>query len=472
MGSSIHCSIANLTKSLSILVLAFVTIIGYGQELAYDDQDLQMSNGFFDEALTKRQSYQWLTDLCNLGPRLSGSETSLEAISWVKEVMDTCGFDSVYLQPVMVPHWERGKRETAHLIDHNGSRYELNILAIGGSVATPPEGLSGEVIEVPSLDAIDELMDEEVEGKIVFYNPLFDQRNISTGASYGANVGTRSQGAIKAAAKGAIASIIRSVGSAYDDVPHTGTGSYSANVDSIPAAALGVVSAELLHRILALDPNAQLHLGIHSQWHEDAQSFNVIGEVRGDTEPDKIIAMGGHLDSWDVGHGAHDDGAGCMHALGALKLIIDAGIRPNHTIRAVMFINEENGTRGGQKYADLAVAQGDHHLVAIESDAGGFTPRGFGVTAAEEQRQLLESWLPVFPRNTVSYFAKGGGGVDIGPLHRADGTPMIGLIVDGQRMFDLHHSANDVIETVHPRELELGTASLATLVYMLDRYGW
>jgi hypothetical protein len=232
-----------------------------------------------------------------------------------------------------------------------------------------------------------------------------------------------------------------------------------------------VQSAELLHQILQLDPRAKLHLTMNCQWFEDALSFNVIAELKGTDHPEEIIVMGGHMDSWDVGEGAHDDGAGCMHALGALKLMVDQQIKPKRTIRAVMFINEENGTRGGKAYAHEAMKLSEKHLVAIESDAGGYAPRGFGVTATELQRMKLETWLPLFPKNTISYMSKGGGGVDIGPVNQADGTPMIGLNVDGQKMFDLHHSANDVFSTVHPRELELGTASMATLVYLLSEYG-
>lgn len=435
------------------------------------DEDKITIRSFFDRALSERQSYQWLADLCAIGPRLSGSENSLKAIHWVKGVMDTCGFDRVYLQPTLVPHWERGNPEKAVLHDSEGGLYELNVLAIGGSVATPPGGIFAEIVEVPSLMAIEDLSREDVEGKIVFYNPPFDQTNIATGASYGSNVGTRAQGAVKAAQKGAVASIIRSVSSGSDDAPHTGTGHYEADVDSIPAAALGVKSADLVQQIIRLDPHAKLHLTMHGRWYEDATSYNVVAELKGTEFPEEIIVMGGHMDSWDVGEGAHDDGAGCMHALGALKLLVDGDIKPKRTIRAVMFINEENGTRGGQEYADQAVKNGEKHIVAIESDAGGYTPRGFGVTSSEDQRKKLENWLEYFPKNTISYMSKGGGGVDIGPLHRADGTPMIGLSVDGQKMFDLHHSANDVFEAVHPRELELGTASMATLVYLLSEYG-
>ena len=460
------------TRAFILITVALcLNLQTVGAQTAHSDDDQKQSKAFYDQALTKSQSYIWLEDLCKIGPRLSGSQTSLDAIHWVKGIMDTCGLDTVYLQPVMVPHWERGKAEEAVLIDGSGQSLPLSVLAIGGSIATAPGGITAEVLEVSSLQDMRDIDAERVKGKIVFYNPEWDQRNIGPGASYGANVGTRSQGAILAARKGAVASVIRSVGSAYDDVPHTGTGSYEKGVDSIPAAALGVISADKLSQALKLDPKIKLRLTINSRWYPDAQSYNVIGEVRGSENPEEIIAMGGHLDSWDVGHGAHDDGAGCMHALGALKLILDEGIRPKRTIRAVMWINEENGTRGGHAYADEAVRKNERHLIAIESDAGGFSPRGFGLTGSEDQRMRVETWLPIFPRNTISYIAKGGGGVDIGPLHRATGVPMMSLSVDGQRMFDLHHSANDVFASVHRREMVLGTASLATMVYLLDQYG-
>ncbi len=457
-----------LASRSSVLIL--LMLIGLVSLPGQQDNDLKQIKAFFDVALAERQSHRWLEDLCAIGPRLSGSQSSLDAIAWVKQVMDTCGFDSVYLQEVMVPHWERGQAESAVLRGTSGRTFELSVLAIGGSVPTPVEGISAEVIEVKSLDDLDSRSEAEVAGKIVFYNFDFDPRNISTGASYGANVGMRAQGAVRAARKGAVASVIRSLTSARDDVPHTGTGSYEEDLDSIPAAALGVQSADLLHRVISQDPRARLTLKINSRWYPDAVSYNVIAEIRGHEYPDEIIVVGGHLDSWDVGQGAHDDGAGCMHSLGALKFMSDQ-VRNLRTIRAVMFINEENGTRGGQKYAELAKQKSERHLIAMESDAGGFSPRAFGFTGTDAQREKVMSWLPLFPRNTISYINKGGGGVDIGPLHRTTGTPMMGLIVDGQRAFDVHHSANDVFSSVHPREMELGTASLATMVYLLDKYG-
>ncbi|MDH3649236.1 MAG: M20/M25/M40 family metallo-hydrolase [Saprospiraceae bacterium] len=457
---------------IAVLAFAMGCIIPCRAQGEDEASDRATVRHFFDEALTKQQSYEWLKHLClHIGPRLSGSKNAARAIKWVKDIADSSGFDNVHLQDVMVPYWERGPQEMATLTDSRGTQHPLSVLAIGGSIATPGGGVSGQVLEVESLEAAKALSRLDVEGRILFYNPKFDRRNIMTGASYGANVGTRSSGAVIAAEKGAIASVIRSVTSSNDDIPHTGTSAYREGVKKIPAAALGVRSADLISEIIARDPDAILQLKIQSKWNEDAPSHNVVAEIRGSELPEEIIVVGGHLDSWDVGHGAHDDGAGCMHALGALRLLVTAGIQPRRTIRAVMFINEENGTRGGEKYAALAVQKGEKHLMAIESDAGGFTPRGFGVSASDAQREKMQQWLSLFPRNTISYFSRGGGGVDIGPLHRADGTPMMGLVTDTQRMFDLHHSAKDTFDQVHPREMELGTASLATIIYLLDKYG-
>lgn len=470
-----------IRSGLFSLILAALSLSGFtqpareagnGVEENPIDQEVAVAiKSFFDEALSEKASYRLLKQLCEeIGPRLSGSEGAKAAVLWAKDVMKKEGFDEVYLQDVMVPHWERGEKEEAYMIEANGRRTELSFLAIGGSVPTPSEGITGEVIEVMSMDELTMLGEENIKGKIVFFNKAFDPRNISQGASYGATVSQRTQGAIKAATYGAVAAVIRSLSSAWDDVPHTGTMSYKADVDSIPHGALGVRSAELLSQKLQ-EGQVKVHMKINSKWRPDAPSHNVIGVIKGHEFPEEIITVGGHLDSWDVGQGAHDDGAGCMHALGTLKLFKKLGIKPKRTIRAVMFMNEENGTRGGLKYAEIAKNTGEKHLVAIESDAGGFTPRGFGVTASDEQLEKVRSWLPYFDPRTVAYFSKGGGGVDIRPLYEAIGTPMIGLITDGQRTFDYHHSENDIIENVHPRELELGTASLAALVYLIDRYG-
>ncbi len=431
--------------------------------------DVKVIKQLFDEALTTRETYQLLDHLCNnIGHRLSGSEGAAKAVEWTEQVMKDYGFDKVYKQDVMVPNWKRGEKEIARIV---GSNVELSALALGMSVATPNEGLTAEVIEVQGLEDVDALGKENIEGKIVFYNRPTDQRHIQTGAAYGGAVDQRAAGPAMAARYGAVGVVIRSVGTAFDDVPHTGVTMYQDSIPKIPAAALGVQSADQLTKALEENPNTQLFLKMSCQTLEDAPSHNVIGELVGSEFPDEIITIGGHLDSWDVGHGAHDDGSGCMQSIQVLRLFQKLGIQPKRTIRAVMFINEENGTRGGLKYAELAEANQENHLIAIESDGGAFSPRGFGVSAEDATLDKMRSWLPYFNPNTISYIKKGGGGVDIGPLNRTLGTPTAGFIVDSQRAFDYHHSPADVFATVHPRELELGTASIAGFIYFIDKYG-
>jgi len=392
-------------------------------------------------------------------------------VSWSKGVMESYGFDTVYLQEVMVPHWERGKVEEAYFYSGK-EKINLSILGAGGTVSTPKEGITAGVVEVASLDEVDELGREKIEGKIVFYNKAFNQRYVNQGASYGQTGFQRRSGAVKAAEHGALASVFRSLSSStYEDFPHTGGMSYKEGLDSIPHGGLGVLSSEKLSKALKENPNLKLTVKLSGKWFLDALSHNVVGELKGRKNPEKIITVGGHLDSWDVGEGAHDDGAGCVHSIGALRLFQKQKIKPNNTIRAVMFMNEENGLKGGHKYADVAVMENEKHIAAIESDASGYVPRGFGFSGSDEQHKKIQDWLKYFDKNTISYFSKGGGGADIGPLHRKTGTPMFGLSIDGQKYFEMHHTAKDVFELVNARELELGTASVASLVYLIDKYG-
>ena len=457
------------------MITCFCTVLlcvgtTYAQDV--NQNDVEVIKSIYDETLVSGASYKLLEELTtDIGPRLSGSEGAAKAVDWGRRVMEELGFDRVYLQEVMVPHWERGEKEQARILNIDAGMIDLNIMAIGGSVGTPPEGVTAEVVEVLSLDEVDELGREEIEGKIVFFNRPFDQTVISTGAGYGGAVDQRSGGASKAAEYGAVAVVIRSVSSAFDDQPHTGGLRYRDGVKRIPAGALGFFSADKLTEWLKTEPEAKLYLRMTSKWHPDALSHNVIGEIRGSERPDEVILVGGHLDSWDVAQGAHDDGAGCVHAMGVLRTFKELGIRPKHTIRAVLFMNEENGTRGGIKYAEVAQQTNEKHIVALESDAGGFSPRGFGVSATAPVLEQFRAWLPLFPQNTISYINNGGGGADIGPLRKAVGTPTIGFIPDSQRMFDLHHSRLDVFEAVNRRELELGTASIASLIYLIDKYG-
>lgn len=459
-------------KNFIIILLSFCLISCKNESILFDQETSDVITSFYGDALEFKESYELLRGLSkDVGQRLSGSEGAKKAVLWSKEVMENYGFDTVYLQEVMVPHWERGELEEAYF--YNGkNKINLSILGAGGTVSTPKEGITAEVVEVSSLDEVDELGRENIEGKIVFYNKAFNQRYINQGASYGQTGFQRRSGAVKAAEHGALASVFRSLSSStYEDYPHTGGMSYREGLDSIPHGGLGVLSSEKLSQALKENPRLTLTIKLSGKWFPDALSHNVVGELRGSKSPEKIITVGGHLDSWDVGEGAHDDGAGCVHSIGALRLFQKQNIKPNNTIRAVMFMNEENGLRGGKKYADVAVMDNEQHIAAIESDASGYVPRGFGFSGSDEQHKKIQDWLKYFDKNTISYFSKGGGGADIGPLHRQTGTPMFGLSIDGQKYFEMHHTAKDVFELVNARELELGTASMASLVYLIDKYG-
>ena len=459
-------------KNFIIILLSICLISCKNESVPFDQETSDIINTFYSDALEKRESYELLRVLSkDIGARPSGSEGAKKAVLWSKKVMEDYGFDTVYLQEVMVPHWERGELEEAYF--YNGKdKINLSILGAGGTVSTPTEGISAEVVEVASLDEVDELGRENIEGKIVFYNKAFNQRYINVGTSYGETGFQRRTGAVKAAEHGALASVFRSLSSStYEDFPHTGGMSYKEGLDSIPHGGLGVLSSEKLSQALKENPKLKLHIKLSGKWYPDALSHNVVGLLRGEKNPEKIITVGGHLDSWDIGEGAHDDGAGCVHSIGALRLFQKQNIKPNNTIRAVMFMNEEFGLRGGLKYAEIAVKENEQHIAAIESDASGYVPRGFGFSGSDEQLEKIQDWLKYFDKNTISYFSKGGGGADIGPLHRQTGTPMFGLSIDGQKYFEMHHTAKDVFELVHARELELGTASLASLIYLIDKYG-
>ena len=459
---------------LKVLFFTYLFIHSFfsikAQTSGLDKEDVKVIKGIYDESLTSRDTYKLLDHLCNkIGHRLSGSIGASKAVEWTEMIMNSYSFDKIYKQDLFVPNWKRGDKEEVKIIGQKDE--ELNVLALGMSVSTPKKGISAKVVEVQGIEDIEVLGRDKIKGKIVFFNRPTDQRLISTGSAYGGAVDQSTAGPAEAAKYGDVAVVIRSIGTAFDDVPHTGVTRYVEGIKKIPAVALGVKSADKLTLALKNNPNVKLFIKMNCETLEDAPSHNVVGELIGNEFPNEIITIGGHLDSWDVGQGAHDDGAGCMQSIQVLRLFQKLGIKPKRTIRAVMFMNEENGTRGGLKYAELAKKNNENHLIALESDAGAFTPRGFGVTAETSTIKKFRSWLPYFDRNTISYFKKGGGGVDINPLNRLLGTPTIGFIPDSQRMFDIHHSDNDSFDSVHPRELELGTASIASLIYLIDKYG-
>jgi hypothetical protein len=294
--------------------------------------------------------------------------------------------------------------------------------------------------------------------------------NVETFRSYGEAGQFRGRGPGMAAKYGAVGVMVRSLASNIDDYPHTGATTYNDSFPKIPAIAVSTRHAEYVSNELKKKKGLQLYFRTACEMLPDVKSYNVIGELRGTEFADEIITVGGHLDSWDLAEGAHDDGAGCVQSMEIIRVYKTLGIKPKRTIRVVMFMNEENGLRGGRKYADIAKAENKQHVFALESDAGGFTPRGFGFSAGGEKLERLQKWLPLFMPYGVYKFTEGGGGADIGPL-RPLGTLLCGLQPDSQRYFDYHHAGNDTFEMVNKRELELGAMNMVMLLYLVDQYG-
>ncbi|MFK5889530.1 MAG: M20/M25/M40 family metallo-hydrolase [Flavobacteriaceae bacterium] len=437
-----------------------------------DKQDSTQIKKFYNTSLLNGKSYQWLTHLTqDIGGRLSGSANAQKAVEWGKNELEKLGLNKVWLQPVMVPHWERGTKEEAYIVTKKG-RITAPICALGGSVATKGRnGLMAEVIEVQSVKEV-EALGEKVRGKIVFYNRPMQADLIRTFRAYGGAVGQRFNGARVAGKYGAVGAIVRSMNLRLDDYPHTGVMSYGDTPDAqkIPTAAISTLASERLHKELQVNPNTRFYFKQSCKTFPDAPSFNVIGELTGSTFPDEYIVVGGHLDSWDLAEGAQDDGAGIVQSMEVLRLFKETGYRPKRSIRVVLFMNEENGSKGGKKYAEIAKEKKENHIVALESDAGGFTPRGFGFNCNDANYAQVLKWKPLFAPYLIHVFARGGGGADVGHLN-TKGNVIFGLQPDSQRYFDFHHTAIDKLDAVNKRELELGAATMASMLYLFDKYG-
>ncbi|MEQ9169347.1 MAG: M20/M25/M40 family metallo-hydrolase [Fulvivirga sp.] len=454
-------------------ILILLTISCFPLSALAQSEDEKMIKSIFDKTLTEGQAYDNLDYLTSkIGARLSGSPQAAAAVEWSKQVMESYGFDKVYLQEVMVPHWVRGEREKARITnsDKLGTR-EVNVRALGNSVGTGPKGVLAEVIMVMGLDELEKLGKKNIEGKIVFFNRPMDQTQIATFSAYGGAVDQRGSGPSEAAKYGAVGAVVRSVATVADDFPHTGSLRYQEGVPKIPAVAISTNDADVLTKALQDTPKLKFYFETHCEMLPDVLSYNVIGEMTGTEKPDEIIVVGGHLDSWDLGTGAHDDGSGCVQSIEVLRTLKAIGYKPKRTLRAVMFMNEENGLRGGIKYAEVAKEKGENHISALESDSGGFSPRGFRMTGDDNSIELLSSWRPLFEPYGIYEFGLPGGGADIGPLNKSQGTLIIGLMPDSQRYFDYHHTDNDTFDKVNKRELHLGAAGMTALVYMMDKYG-
>ena len=454
-----------------ILHLSFVTLSS-----AQSDNDSLLLRSIYDEALGNGEAYSNLRDLTkDIGHRLSGSESAANAMKWGQSVMDAYGADRTWVMPVLVPSWTRGDvaRSTAHIGQKDVT---LHVTALGGSVGTPDDqSIRGKIVMVKDVNALDTLSSSVIEGRIVLFNRPMDPVLINTGAAYGGAVDQRGNGASAAAKAGAIGALVRSMTHALDTLPHTGALRYKDAVKRIPAAAISTVDASMLSHELQMHPDLEVSLQMNCEAFDDVEQGNVIGEWTGTVLPNEIITIGGHLDSWDIGEGAHDDGAGVVHTLETLRILKAIGYKPKRTLRFVLFINEENGNRGGKEYARQAGIENEQsalvHLAAMESDAGGFVPRGFRIDASDSATAIVRSWEDLFAPYNVHLFRRGGAGVDISPLKSLKPRPtMLGLSPDGQRYFDFHHSSQDVFENVHKRELELGAATFAAALVMMDQH--
>lgn len=427
----------------------------------------------YDQALTDGRCYPWLEHLATkIGHRISGSDAAARAVTWTHATLDTLGLDSVWLQPVMVPRWVRGAAEEVRVVGaKKGEGFRLDALALGGSVATPKAGINAEVVEIKSWEELDRLGERKLRGAIVFYNRPMDPTKIRTFDAYGGAVDQRVQGASRAAKYGAVGVLVRSMNLKLDDFPHTGSLHYDSAYALIPAAAISTKAAEKLSKLIREKSIVNVFMRLHCQTLSDVPSYSVIGEIRGKERPNEILVVGGHLDSWDVGQGAHDDGAGCVQSMDVLRYFHRLGFRPRHTIRCVLFMNEENGLRGGREYAKEAQRKGEQHILAIETDAGGFTPRGFSFDVEDPTAQTLFEKIKKVEPLLEPYgltLTPGGGGADIGPLKNPK-TLLGGLAPDSQRYFDYHHTNADVFSAVNKRELELGAAAMAALLWWADR---
>lgn len=452
------------------LLLVFLLIT---TQIEAQNNDQKQINEIYNTALTNGSGYAWLNYLSNqIGGRLSGSLQAQKAVDYTKKILDSMGLDRVWLQPVKVPKWVRGTPEFAYIESDPGLTNNVPICALGGSVATPLGGIKAGVVEVQGIEGLQVLGKEKIQGKIVFFNKAMAPTNIDTYMSYSGSVDQRYAGATEAAKYGAVGVIVRSLNLRLDDFPHTGAMSYGDTPmeSRIPAAAISTNGAELLSATLKLNPDINFFFRQNCKMLPDVDSYNVIGEIKGSTYPNEILVVGGHLDSWDLGDGSHDDGAGCVQSMEVLRLLKATGYKPKRTIRVVLFMNEENGLRGGTEYAEQASKNNEKHIFAIESDAGGFTPRGFSFDCNQANFKQIESWKSLFEPYLVHLFVKGGSGADIGPL-KNDNIVLAGLRPDSQRYFDHHHSANDTFAHVNKRELELGAASMASLIYLFDQYG-
>ncbi len=458
-----------------LLIFSVILIVSHPQAQTVELKHKDIAAKLLGTGLRNCEGFSMLKELCEKAPhRLSGSEGAATAVELTKKMMTERGFDKVHLESIMVPHWLRGEEECwiipeASIMPQTMRLQRLEVCALGGSIATPDTGFQAEIVEVKNFDELRKI-GKKAKGKIIFYNRAFDPTKLNTFEAYGGAVDQRSRGAIEAAKVGAVAVLVRSMTLAIDNKPHTGQMNYADTVMKIPAAAISTLHANQLSELLKKQKLVKVHLKLTPQTLPDVESANVVGEITGSEKPNEVIVVGGHLDSWDKGQGAHDDGAGCMQAIEALNLLKKIGVKPKRTIRAVMFMNEENGNRGGKAYPAAPERKRETHVAAFESDAGGHAPRGFNVKGDSTLLRKILRWKPLFEMYDAGNIQIGYGGVDISPLLDT-GVAGFGLLPENHRYFDYHHSDNDTIDKVNPRELELGAIVEAMVCYLISEEG-
>lgn len=436
---------------------------------AQDRHTLQIRN-MFESVMNEGEAYDNLRLLCKkFGPRVSGSDAATGAVIFARDLLLKIGADTVFLQGCRVPRWIRGKAETA-FINVNQKQIPVRIAALGSSIATPEAGLQARVVEINRLSQLDSI-GHELNGKIAFFNVAMNPLHVRTFHAYGEVASIRRNAASLSARYGAVATIVRSLASNTDEHPHTGNMAYAASLPRIPAVAISTRDADLLSGLLKTNPALSFYMETHCRMADSVLSYNVVAEWRGREKPREYITVGGHLDSWDLGEGAHDDGAGCMQSVEVLRVFKQLGYRPKQTLRIVLFMNEENGLRGAIAYQDSARARQEIHRFALESDAGGFSPRGFAFKCkTPAQFEKIRSWRSYFEPYDMALFTSDGGGADISGLFDL-GALLADLRPDSQRYFDVHHAASDVFETVNRRELLLGSFAMASLIYLVSEMG-
>lgn len=447
--------------------LPLIFLCGIFTNLLANDYEV-VARKILSKGLEENGAYEVLKKITKIGPRLTGSSQAESAVFTMKKYMEDIGLD-VRLEPVEVKRWIRGEKEEGRIISSYFGTIPISICALGGSISTPEDGIVSEVVEVSSFEELKKI-GNKVKGKIVFFNNKMNPSNLEPYRSYGENSWIRHSCAIEGGKFGAVAVITRSLTLSIDEFPHTGIMAYSPDVPKIPAVSICTRDAEILSKFLKKDPSLKVYIKTSCKELSPVISHNVIGEIKGIEKPEEIILVGAHLDSWDLGEGAHDDGAGCAHVVEALRLLKELGIKPKRTIRGVLFMDEESGGTGGKAYASSKEREKEKHLVAIESDRGGFLPLYFGVRAGKETIDRLKKWEEIFKSIGILGIREGGGGADIGPLAEK-GTILSTLIVNSQAYFDYHHCARDVLTAVHPRELELGAIAMAVFSYILSEEG-